>query len=405
MTTIHRDGLTRRHLLGGALALGAAGPLAAALPAVPARAAAPAPGPARLTLPSPTGPFPVGTVPLHLVDPARPNPLGGPNPHRELVASVWYPARPSTGLPLAPWLADGAMRAFLADTGFPIDPALAPLTAGRVGAPVHRAGRPLPVVVYSHGSGSHRGDHTVTVQELASHGFVVVTVDHLGNCFSELPDGRVLTPADAAGPMYALDYAVDLRFVLDCVERLAAGENPDAGRRPLPDGLAAALDPSRIGMFGWSKGGTATACTMLTDRRVRAGLAVDGPMQPGSGHPVVTEDLDRPFLLMTASFPLAGDPNVAEFWSHLRGWRLEVRAAGAVHPSYGDNVTLIPQAGRLLGLTEEQIRAMVGTIDPDRAVLIQQAYPLAFFDLQLRRRRAALLDGPSPRFPEVAYHG
>ncbi|WP_051652650.1 hypothetical protein [Kitasatospora cheerisanensis] len=158
-------------------------------------------------------------------------------------------------------------------------------------------------------------------------------------------------------------------------------------------------------MFGWSKGGTATACAMLTGRLVRAGPALDGPMQPGSGHPTVTEDLDRPFLLMTASFPLAEGPDVAEFWSHLRGWRLEVRAEGAVHPSYGDNVTLIPQAGRMLGLTEEQIRRMVGTIDPERALLIQQAYPLAFFDLHLRHRRAALLDGPSPRCPEVAYRG
>ncbi|MFF2625532.1 alpha/beta hydrolase family protein [Kitasatospora griseola] len=395
--------LTRRRLLGTALALGAVAPFAAAplAAALPARADT---GPAaRLTLPAPTGPFPVGTAALHLIDTSRPNPMPGMNPHRELMASVWYPARAVEEPPLAPWLPDATMRAFLAATGFPLDSALVPLTAARVGAPVHRTGHRLPVVVYSHGSGSHRGDHTVMVQELASHGYVVVTVDHLGNCFSELPDGRVLTPADARGPMYALDYTVDLRFVLDCVEQLAAGRNPDAEGRPLPDGLGTALDTSRIGMFGWSKGGTATACTMLADRRVRAGLALDGPMQPGFGHPSVTADLDRPFMMMTADFPRATDPYVAEFWSHLRGWRLEVRAAGAVHPSYGDNVTLIPQAGRLLGLTEEQIARMVGTIDPARALLIQQAYPLAFFDLHLRHRRGALLDGPSPRFPEVAY--
>ncbi|MFJ5925560.1 alpha/beta hydrolase family protein [Kitasatospora sp. NPDC092948] len=391
--------LTRRRLLGAALALGAAAPLATALPARASASTAP-----RLALPAPTGPFPVGTTPLHLIDTSRPSPVPGLGPHRELMAGVWYPAAPATAdLPLAPWLSDGAMRAFLADVGFPLDPALAPLTSARLGAPVHRTGRRLPVVVHSHGSGSHRGDHTVMVQELASHGYVVVAIDHLGNCFSELPDGRVLTPADAAGPMYALDYAADARFVLDCVEQLAAGHNPDAEGRPLPDGLGAALDTSRIGMFGWSKGGTATACTMLADRRVRAGLAVDGPMQPGPGQPTVTADLDRPFLLMTAAFPRATDPNVAAFWSHLRGPRLEVRAAGAVHVSYGDNVTLIPQAGRLLGLSEEQIRQMVGTIDPARALLIQQAYPLAFFDQHLRHRAAPLLDGPSPRFPEVAY--
>jgi hypothetical protein len=42
--------------------------------------AAPAPavpGPARLTLPPPTGPHRVGTVSLHLVDRSRPDPVAG----------------------------------------------------------------------------------------------------------------------------------------------------------------------------------------------------------------------------------------------------------------------------------------------------------------------------------------
>ncbi|MFG2693114.1 alpha/beta hydrolase family protein [Kitasatospora sp. NPDC048407] len=401
--TLPRPELTRRRLLGTGMGLGTALALGAAAPLAAARPARAESTPQRLTLPAPTGPFPVGTTPLHLIDTSRPNPMPGMNPHRELMASIWYPARPTDGLPLAPWLPDATMRAFLVGVGFPLDPALVPLTAGRVGAPVHRTGHRLPVIVYSHGARSHRADHTVMVQELASHGYVVVAVDHLGDCFSELPDGRVLTPGDLPGGLYALDYAADARFVLDCVEQLAAGHNPDAERRPLPDGLGAALDTSRIGMFGWSKGATATACTMLADGRVRAGLGLDGPMQPGLGHPSITADLDRPFLLMTADFPRATNQYVAEFWSHLRGWRLEVRAAGAIHLSYGDNITLIPQAGRLLGLPDDQIQRMVGTIDPARALLIQQAYPLAFFDLHLRHHAAPLLDRPSPRFPEVAY--
>ncbi|WP_236041574.1 hypothetical protein [Streptomyces sp. Y2F8-2] len=45
--------------------------------------------------------------------------------------------------------------------------------------------------MYSHGSGSHRGDHTIMVQELAGHGYAVVTVDHTHDAFTEFPDGRV----------------------------------------------------------------------------------------------------------------------------------------------------------------------------------------------------------------------
>ncbi|MFD9656736.1 alpha/beta hydrolase family protein [Streptomyces mirabilis] len=395
ITSVTKTDLTRRRMFAAALAagVGAAVPISAARQAW---AAPTAPGSSRLTLPRPTGPHSVGTVPLHLVDTSRPDPVAGPGHHRELMAGVWYPARRAEGLPRAPWMTEGALRALLTDAGFSLDPALGPLTAAHVGAPVHHAGHRLPVIVYSHGSGSHRGDHTIMVQELASHGYAVVTVDHTHDTFTEFPDGRVLTPDDV--PMYPRDFAADLRFLLDCVEGLAAGRNPDADGKPLPQGLLGALDPKRIGAFGWSKGGTATALTMLADQRVRAGLSLDGPMQP-----TITADLDRPFMMMTAVFTRDAMPDVAEFWTHLRSWRLDIQADGAIHPSYGDNVTLIPQAGKILGMTDQQIQDMIGTLDRARAVRIQQAYPLAFFDLHLRHRRERLLDGPSTAFPEVKF--
>ncbi|MGV9264935.1 alpha/beta hydrolase family protein [Kitasatospora sp. NPDC003701] len=405
-----RKDLTRRRLLGAALAAGAAVPLGAAAPAWASPAApgpvapgpaapgpGPGPSPVQLTLPVPTGPYPVGTVELHLVDASRPDPVAGPGHHRELMVGVWYPARDVERYPRAPWMRADVLRPFMAAAGLPVDAALAPLTAGHQGAPVRRTGGRLPVVVFSHGAHSHRGDHTVMVQELASHGFVVVAVDHTYDAFTAFPDGRVLSP-DRDLPMTPVDFAADLRSVLDRVEELAAGCNPDAGHRALPAGLLGALDPHRIGAFGWSKGGTAVAHLMTGDRRVRAGLSLDGPMQPR-----LTADLDRPFLLMTAEFTRAQQPAVAEFWSRLRGWRLAVQAVGAVHSSYGDNQVLFPQLAKVIGMSDEDLRGWIGTLDPARAVRIQQAYPLAFFDRFLRQGRGRLLDGPSADFPEVTY--
>ncbi|GAA1943123.1 alpha/beta hydrolase family protein [Kitasatospora viridis] len=392
-------GISRRRMLGAAVGAGTAAPL---LPARPARAAAGATRPAtirptsaRLVLPRPTGPHPVGTVDLTLVDPTRPGPTPG-SPLR-LMASLWYPARPTGHHPLAPWMGAGALRAFLASGGFPPSSALGPLTAGHLGAPVHRPGHSLPVVVHSHGAHDHRSDTTIVVQELASHGYLVVTVDHANDSFTQFPDGRVLTPDGARMPG-AAGFAEDVRFLLDRIEELAAGRNPDADGRQLPEGLGAALDLDRIGMFGWSKGGAATALTMAADRRVKAGLALDGTMDP-----VITGDLDRPFMLLTARCTRTTQRPVAEFWSRLKGWRLDVRAAGAAHASYTDVQYLAPQLARLAGLSDAQLRSMTGTLDPGRAVRIQQAYPLAFFDRHLRRRPSRLLDGPSAAFPEVAY--
>ena len=156
----------------------------------------------------------------------------------------------------------------------------------------------------------------------------------------------------------------------------------------------------RIGMYGWSKGATATALVMNTDRRVRAGLSLDGPMQ--SQPPVA--DLDRPFMLMTAEFtPGADESGVAELWPLLHGWRLQVHTDGATHGAYCDHQWLIPQLATITGMSDEDLADWIGTLVPARAVRIQQAYPLAFFDLHLRHRRQRLLEGPSPAFPQVRF--
>ncbi|MFF1711484.1 alpha/beta hydrolase family protein [Streptomyces sp. NPDC058268] len=396
-----RTGMTRRHMMGAALAAGAAVPLARVAGSAWAGPVVADAAARRLTLPAPRGPYPVGTVQLHLVDRSRPDPVAGPGHFRELMATICYPARNVRRYPVAPWMPADVLQAFLADAGLSDLASWGPLTVGRVGALVRRTGRRLPVVVFSHGAHSHQGDHTIMVQELASHGYAVVTVAHQYDTYTQFPDGRIAVPLqDGQAPTLPGDFAADLRFVLDCVEQLAAGRNPDAGRRRLPVGLLGSFDARRIGVFGWSKGGTATACAMLADQRIRAGLSLDGPMQM---RPPLADDLDRPFMMMSAEFTRESVPAVAAFWSHLRGWRLNIEARGAAHVSYGDNEALFPQVAKLYGWSEQQLQDVIGTLDPEQAVQIQQAYPLAFFDEQLRHRRGHLLDGPSPAFPAVTF--
>ncbi|WP_238008515.1 acetylhydrolase [Dactylosporangium sp. AC04546] len=387
--------LSRRGLITAALAAGITVPLGLGGRASAAPAAGPG-GPPRLVLPLPTGPFPVGTVALRLVDRSRPDPYAGPGRFRELMVSVWYPARDAARYPRAQWMPEASMRALLAGNGLPGDAALAPITAGRLGAPVRRTGERLPVVVFSHGAHDQRASHTTVVQELASHGYVVLTVAHTYDTYVEFPDGRVLEP-DREIPMGSRDFADDIPFVLDRVEDLAAGRNPDADGRPLPAGLRGAPDPRSIGVFGASKGATATVWAMLADPRIRAGLSLDGPMEPR-----VESDIDRPVMLVSAAYPRTEEP-VAQAWSHLTGWRRNIEADGAVHTSFGDYKVLLTQLAPIVGMSDEALRDWVGTIPPARAVRIQQAYPLAFFDQHLRHRRQRLLEGPSRAFPEVRF--
>jgi predicted dienelactone hydrolase len=183
---------------------------------------------------------------LRLVDRSRPDPLRGPGFHRELMAGVWYPAQDAGRHPRARWIAPGALTALLISGGFAADAASAPVTAGHQDAAVLRDAGRLPVVLFSHGAHDHRADTTVIVQELASHGYGVVTVDHTNDAFTEFPGGRVSVPSE--DPRYTMgpqDFADDILFVLDHLDDLGPG-------------LRGVFDLARVGMFGWSKGGSPT---------------------------------------------------------------------------------------------------------------------------------------------------
>jgi dienelactone hydrolase len=404
--------LTRRALLGTAAASAIASvPMATAAsaqsrPADPPLAAKPTPTPARLTLPAPTGPHALGTVSLHLVDRARVDPWQESCPARELMVQLWYPARATHGHPPAPWMSPGAGTVFEQEQGIPSGVLLLPATHAHLAAPVDggRCGR--PVVLYSPGLHSDRSLGTVLIEELASQGYLVVAIDHTYDADQvEFPGGRVETFAitgDIDDALIAKALAVrtaDTRFVLDQLTALDAGHNTDAERRPLPPSLAGAFDLSRIGMLGHSLGGATAAAAIRADRRLRAGVNLDGSLLPP-----VTAGTDRPFLLF-GSDPGPGpeDPSWDQFWASQYGWKRELALIGSTHASFTDLETLLPQAAPILGLTPSQVTQAIGTLEPHRAIHAQRDYVRAFFDLHLRHLDNHLLQRPSSRYPQVRF--
>lgn len=415
-------------VLGLSWGLGAGGPRSAA-----AGAAYAVPGlggiriegvaasdPVPLALPPPTGSMPLGAVELHLRDRGRPDPWR-PDEPRELMVTVWYPARGGGGRPPFPYLRPGAAAAFshggLAEVGVtPGQVAFADLpTHARSAAPVDARGGPRPVVLFSPGGGVSRTAGTVLVEELASRGTVVVTVDHTHEAAQvEFPGGRVVVGEQLRGTPDTLRQVLatrvaDLRFVLDQLEVIAAGGNPDAGGRGLPEGLGPALDLTRVGAFGHSAGGFAAAETMLVDRRVDAGANLDGSLGYDLPHDlgaVAERGLDRPFLLMGAGASGPRDdvphthrtaPDWGAFWRRSTGWRTDVTLRGATHGSFTDLQALLPQLDRALDLDDDDVATAIGTVDPGRSVAAQRAYVTAFFAQHLDGRRQPLLDpGAAP---------
>ncbi|MEE6262443.1 alpha/beta hydrolase family protein [Plantactinospora sonchi] len=424
--------ISRRWLLAvsaASLAL----PVVAAAPPAAARTRQPAPAdkpaaasvPFRPRLPEPTGPYPVGTTELHLVDADRADPWVAGRP-RELMVSLWYPAARHGGGPVAPYLPPLAARRFAERT----DPQLG-LAAGQVdwvgmtshartGVPVR--GRPggRPVVLFSPGGGVPRANYTTFAEELASRGYVVVTVDHTYETPElEFPGGRVETQRLPDLPSIDLNRTMlrtrvlDTRFLLDQLTVLAAGGNPDAERRVLPGGLGAALDLSRVGMFGHSAGGFTAAETMLVDRRVDAGADLDGSMAYSFGAnafgDVVTQGLARPFLLMGAGLS-QGLPHHhqaardwAQFWANSTGWKRDLHVADGEHFTFSDHAALLPPLDAAFDLPEGFVAGAIGTVDPERIVGSVRAYLTAFFDRHLLGRPQPLLRDPSPRHPDVTF--
>ncbi|MFI7366593.1 alpha/beta hydrolase family protein [Streptomyces sp. NPDC050149] len=422
---------TRTHGRRQVLLTGLAATAALATSAVPSVAAGNGrhvrPGLPAAQLPRPTGPFGVGSATLHLVDRSRTDPWApDSSPYRELMVSVRYPAAPGGSTPRVPQMSAAAAAHFGGPEGAAtLNLGMAPgtvdwgatLSHARQDAPVHpRAGR-LPVVLYSPGLGDPRTWNTALVDDLASHGYAVVTVDHTYEATEvEFPGGRLATmrifdgappsDPDALSALLRKVVAVrvaDTRFVLD---RLPALNRTRFG---------GVLDLRSVGMFGHSAGGFTAAQAMHDDRRIRAGINMDGQMDYVGGalpdgsrlSTVALEGLDRPLLLMGTESEGSGDyrqqPSWAAFWRHTRGWKANVTLTGSRHASYTDAQVLLPQLARQGAEPGDGLTAAVGTVQADRAAAAERAYVTSFFGRWLRGHDDHLLDGPSDRFPEMVF--
>ncbi|HET6285173.1 MAG TPA: lipase [Amycolatopsis sp.] len=420
-----------RVVRGSALIAGLAlaGGLATAAPAVAADQA-------KLTAPALTGHYDVGTTDLHLVDGSRPDPWK-PERRRELMVTVTYPADRFADGPRAPWLTPGMSgvidQALSGEDylGLPvgsIDWASAKRRA-ELGVPAAH-GAPKPVALFSPGFGGPRETYSAIVDDLASRGYVVVSLSHTYESAAvEFPGGRLETALPPGeGPEFmkkALDARVgDFRFVLDQLAKIARGENPDAEKRQLPRGLGWSLDLSRVGAYGHSYGGFTSGETMVHDRRIDAGINLDGAMATAFGYPpgsayvpgeVTKRGLDRPFLLMGAEGvdengkPLEHthkqpdfDRSWADFWANQRGWKRDLLLrGGSTHMAYSDLQVVVPQLGSRVA--PEKSEAVIGTIDPRRSLAAQREYIGAFFDLHLKGRDRHLFHGESPRHPNIDF--
>jgi hypothetical protein len=301
---------------GAALATPAAG--SASAPELRAPVAA-----ARLALPAPTGPWPIGVRSGFLADPTRIDPATGKP--RTLPIRVWYPARRATARRPAQYFSAAVERAvegaFNLPSGmFDVD------THAAADAPMRRHIK--GVILVSGGLGEPVALQTGQVIELASQGWVLVTFDHPHDTFVvEQPDGTLifadLDPSpqgtEAAFEQRVLDVGVVLGQLATLLPRRA---------HALP-----------VGMFGFSIGGSTAAEALLRYPRLRAAVDLDGR---AFGR-VVQEGLDEPLGIMVDRHGVDQLPLVALLVSHLRGPH-PIQQLDVEHHGFTDFVVFNPEA-------------------------------------------------------------
>lgn len=380
-------------------------------------------------LPKPTGPYAVGSVTYHWVDTSRSELFSAdPNDHRELIAQVWYPAKDEPSAPRVPYMENaGAVGAAMArivhlpSFFFAHFKYVMSNAAGH--APVADDMPSYPVLIFLSGLGGFRGSNTFQIEELVSHGYVVVGLDQPGGsaavCF---PDGRrvivlprekiqaliqqSITPGPDAPKLngHVLENGIIPYFAQDAI--FAIDQLAELNTRDPNDRLAGRLDLQRVGVFGISLGAMVAGEASHRDARIKASLMMDAAM-PGD---VARAGLLQPCMWITrpasdmrlersrsGGWPEASITETlttmrAVFDKHLPGSAYFLDMPGMFHVNFTDAPFWSPLTSQF-GLT--------GPVDGKRMWDIVNAYSLAFFDKYLKGEHEPLLDGLIHQYAEV----
>lgn len=225
------------------------------------------------TFPKPTGPFSVGYKSFEFTDEKRDDPYN-PGHKRRLKVTVWYPSQDHLKLESYGSEERISMERTLKDEKIaPSDLKTFMEQFDRLkvykSANANAAKGKFPVILFEHGYGATSGSYQSLIQELVSHGYIVVATHHpyiaddvlFKNGTEALQDVEKVKK-DNTLIKTALD---DVLFVLGSLSQMSP--------------LSQHMDLGKIGMLGHSLGGIITIKTVKADKRIKAAVELDAPMK------------------------------------------------------------------------------------------------------------------------------
>ena len=349
-------------------------------------------------LPKPTGDYAVGTFTYTVQnDREETLPRGG---MRSVAARVYYPILKESvrDLPKAAVLSENMLEGYR--RAFMIRPDLKKLPGGNTSEcrPGARRipGKTFPLVMFSHGYNSYREGNSLLCIDLASHGYVVISVGHSMEAMcTELDDGSVLfydkaltrkmyrPMAGGVLAMYRLTKArgssEELARRFDAAQRKYCGfmmgrlpewmKDMEAALAYAKLNLRDLIDFDRgVGVSGHSFGGNTAYALCARNRDFVCGINIDGGLFGD-----YTNDIQpRPFLQISC----ADNENVVAR-AYLRHSKPVYKAffRDMKHMGFSDAKYLIP------------LRSVVGKLNPDLLHENLCECHLAFFDAYLKGLR------------------
>jgi predicted dienelactone hydrolase len=357
-------------------------------------------------IPNPSGPYAIGTSIYEMNDASRQELYSGRDEPRRFMIQVWYPAEISPKDVRAPWMTNAsifapAIASFIHMPSYFLDHlALVEIPAYQ-NAQLAHAEKPFPVILFSHGWRGFNAQNTGQALELASHGYVVIGVQHpYGAITTVFPDGTVAEnnpnalPSDENDPNYEViarklvdQWAGDMSHVVDQLE----GPGNEAG-----DFFHSHVDFSRIGIYGHSTGGGAAIQFCGTDPRCKAVLGMDPFMRPVSAE-VLANGLSQPsFFMFSQSWADNVDSKnnqlFNQFYPNVTDNLGVIVITGTKHYDFSDLPLLSPIAPQL---------GLKGPLNGKRVTQIVDSYLLDFFEVTLNNTTSSLFVGTFRDYSEV----
>src|SRR5215207_691017 len=358
------------------------------------------------SIPDSNGPYEVGTRLYELTDASRKELYSGKDEARRFQIQVWYPSEPNPSAERAPWMAHAdsfapAIATYIDMPSFFLD------HLALVKMPAYKESRvaPLkggyPVILFSHGWNGFNAQNTGQAIQLASHGYVVVGVQHTygavitvfndgtiaHNNPAALPTGAPNDEYESAAQTLVRQWAGDLAYAVDFLEE----QNSD------PAGpFHQSLDLSRLGVYGHSTGGGAAIQFCGTDSRCKALLGMDPFMRPVSVE-VLESGVTQPAFFMFSQrwaddVESRNNQLFHKFILNVGQPLGVISIDGTAHYDFSDLPLLSPLAPRL---------GLKGPINGKRVTLIINDYLLAFFDGTLKSIPMDLFDESNQKYNEV----